>query len=59
MLLLSRQYFIIDGKYRHVFIIYQKISNSKTIIGYSINHNLIWFSELETQRTTSNPNYLL
>ena len=57
MLLLSRQYFIIAEKYRRVFVIYQRISNS-TIIGYSINHKLIWLSELEIQRTISNPNYL-
>ena len=59
MLLLSRQHFIIAGKYRRVFVIYQRISNSKKIIGYSINHELIWLSELEIQRTISNPNYLL
>ena len=59
MLLLSRQHFIIAGKYRRVFVIYQRISNSKKIIGYSINHELIWLSKLEIQRTISNPNYLL
>ena len=57
--ILSRQHFIIAGKYRRVFVIYRRISNSKTIIGYSINHELIWLSELEIKRTIFNPNYLL
>ena len=40
-------------------VIYRRIYSSNKIIGYSINHKLIWLSELEIQRTIPNPNYLL
>lgn len=46
-------------KNRRMFVIYQMMSNSNIIIGYSINNKLIFPSKSEIQRTISNPSYLL
>ena len=59
MLIISRQYFSIEGEYRKVWIIYQRSNSSKHIIGYIINEKLIWLSKLEIEMSRHNPNYLL
>ena len=59
MLIISRQYFSIEGEYRKVWIIYRRSNSSKHIIGYIINDKFIWLSQFEIEMSKHHPNYLL